>query len=100
MRLSKRCAEVMVDSNKAAEIWRGDDRIVPRIPVNEMKKSRQKPIRILRYSPRVEKELLRLSIYPEQVLLGAAFVSYLFTALLRIDEENQPMVDFNEVVVK
>ena len=31
----------MVDSNKAAEIWRGDDRIVPRIPVNEMK-SRQK----------------------------------------------------------
>ena len=55
----------MIDSKKAAEIWREDGQIVPRILVDEMKKSRQKPIRILRYLPRVEKELVRLSIYRE-----------------------------------
>jgi len=82
----------MIDSKKAAEIWREDGEIVPRILVDEMKKSRQKPIRILRYLPRVEKELLRLSIYSEQILLGAVPMSHLFT-LATIDEEKLPMVD-------
>ena len=53
----------MIGSKKAAEIWREDGEIVPQILVDEMKKSKQKPIRILRYLPIVEKELLRLSIY-------------------------------------
>ena len=59
----------MIGSKKAAEIWKEDGEIVPRILVDEMKKSKQKPIRILRYLTRVEKELLRLSIYREQILL-------------------------------
>lgn len=92
MRLSKRCTEVMIGSKKAAEIWKEDGEIVPRILVDEMKKSKQKPIRILRYLPRVEKELLRLSICREQILLGAVPMSHLFT-LPRIDEEKLPVVD-------
>lgn len=69
----------MVDSNKAPDIWRKDGGIVPRFPVNEMKKSGQKPKRILPYLPRVGKELLRWRIHPERILWGAASVSHLFS---------------------
>ena len=95
VRLSKSSHEAMVDPY----LDRENEGSVPRIPVKEMKKAGQKPRRILPYLPPVVKELLRWSIHPEQVLRGAASVSYLFT-LPVIEEEALPSADLNETTVK
>ena len=95
VRLSKNSHEAILDSH----LDRANEGSVPRILVKEMKETGQKPRRILPYLPPVVKELLRWSIHPEQVLRGAASVSYLFT-LPVIEEEVLPTADLNETTVK
>ena len=91
--LSKNSGKAMVDPKLDIE----NERRAPRIPVKEIKKAGQKPRRILPYLPPVVKELLRWSVHPDQVLRGAASVSYLFT-LPVIEEEALPTADLNEKI--
>ena len=95
VRLSKNSDDAMVDLH----LGRENEGSAPRIPVNEMRKAGQKPRRILPYLPPVVKELLRWSIHPDQVLRGAASVSYLFTPPV-IEEEALPTADLNETIEK
>ena len=61
------------------------------IPLNEYKKTKQTPRRILLCFPPVVQELLRWSIHPQDVLRGAASVSHLLS-LSTIEEESVPSV--------
>ena len=76
-----------------------DERTPPRILVNEMKKARQRPRRILPYLPPVVQELLRWSIHPQDVWRGAASVSHLLT-LPTIEEEDLPSVQMSQTLVQ
>ena len=91
--LLKNSDEAMVDPQLDIE----NEGRAPPIPVKEIKKAGQKPRRILPYLPPVVKELLRWSVHPDQVLRGAASVSYLFT-LPVIEEEALPTADLNETI--
>ena len=90
---SKNSNEAIVDPQLDIE----NEGRAPRIPVKEIKNAGQKPRRILPYLPPVVKELLRWSMHPDQVLRGAASVSYLFT-LPVIEEEALPTADLNETI--
>ncbi|XP_029192786.2 neurofilament heavy polypeptide-like [Acropora millepora] len=91
--LLKNSDETMVDPQLHIE----NEGRAPPIPVKEIKKAGQKPRRILPYLPPVVKELLRWSVHPDQVLRGAASVSYLLT-LPVIEEEALPTADLNETI--
>lgn len=65
------------------------------IPVNEIRKVRQKPHRVLPCLPQIVQEILRWTIHPEKVLRGAASVSHLFS-LPTINEEVLPIAQLIE----
>lgn len=65
------------------------------IPVNEIRKVRQKPHRVLPCLPQIVQEILRWTIHPEKVLRGAASVSHLFS-LPKINEEVLPIAQLIE----
>ena len=76
-----------------------EKRILPSIPVNEIKKVRQRPGRVLPCLPPVVQEILRWSIHSQKVLRVAASVSHLLK-LPTIEEESLPSVQPTRPKVK
>lgn len=74
------------------------ENVSPEIPVNEFKRELQKPRRVLPCLWRVVREILRWSIHPEKVLIGAASLNHLFV-LRTIEEESSNVQESKSMVM-